>query len=207
MGDSLRDTFWTRGFQGWGAVGSPQFAVRNLKLAVHSWKSAVHILQLAAFKGGIQNAEITFGQGSCRGEAQLTVGSRQSPVCSRQSALDFMSDSLRDIFWQGGFNVKSKYYGIPFGLGGFRGEAQPNPCENPLPGIRPTAGGPICRGTLPLHPLLKGAKIIDITGLTGIDSKCIVSVSMPGNDSSPRYQMIIDQQSAIVLSLWQPNSR
>lgn len=70
-----------------------------------------------------------------------------------------------------------------------------------------TAGGAICRETLPLHPLLKGAKIIDITGLTGIDSKCIVSVSMPGNDSSPRYQMIIDQQSAIVLSLWQPNSR
>jgi len=62
-------------------------------------------------------------------------------------------------------------------------------------------------GNFTFASLVKGAKIIDITGLTGIDSKCIVSVSMPGNDSSPRYQMIIDQQSAIVLSLWQPNSR
>ena len=62
-------------------------------------------------------------------------------------------------------------------------------------------------GNFTFVPLVIGAKIFETTGLTGIDSKCLVSVSMPGNDSSPRYQMIIDQQSAIVLSLWQPNSR
>ncbi len=62
-------------------------------------------------------------------------------------------------------------------------------------------------GNFTFATLVKGAKIFETTGLTGIDSKCLVSVSMPGNDSSPRYQMIIDQQSAIVLSLWQPNSR
>lgn len=39
----------------------------------------------------------------------------------------------------------------------------------------------------------KSRKIIDIEGLTGIDSKCVVSVSMPGNDGLPRYQIVIDQ--------------
>ncbi len=44
-------------------------------------------------------------------------------------------------------------------------------------------------------------------GLTGIDSKCIVSVSMPGNDGLPRYQMAIDQYLAKHVSHWLPNSR
>jgi len=119
MGDSLRDTFWKRGFRGEAqpTVGSPQSAVGNQHLI--SW--AIHY-------------GITFGQGvsGVRRSFQSAVGSPQFVVRNLQGvsgvvALCSWQSAVGKPFGHGGFKGEAQYSENHFGQRGFRGEAQPNP--------------------------------------------------------------------------------
>ena len=127
-------SFGQRGFRGEAqlAVGSPQFAVRNLKLAVHSWQSAV--CKMWASQGETQHTEIPFGQGvsGVRRSFQSAVGSPQFAVRNLQGvsgvvALCSWQSAVGKPFGHGGFKGEAQYSENHFGQRGFRGEAQPNP--------------------------------------------------------------------------------